>query len=324
MAVFLALPLWRFIFRNRSRPASISALGQASSQEDHVVYLDQDSILLPTVPPPPYAKVDPNPIILRARRPVAVLAVIESVETTETRDARDGDGLSRVEELGNNEGRRTSITLKPGRNEWQLSLKAVLSVGIFLLAIVGIAWRGSMAVAYTWPTKDILAEDSSLKHTVRSIYESLLEAGNPQEATSQEASQVNLAEISPSAAISSYEESSTTSSVPSSPLTTALTDLDLDIITKYLSTETLAQVREHIGHQPIYDCRSHKHFMEGRTDELDAEYELWDKTGVRAFYNKPKDFWCVMWIHIDTCTCTTVPTASRPAVAATRYASQKV
>ena len=82
----------------------------------------------------------------------SVLAVIESVERTED----DGAGNIRrttLRAMREGDERRMSIALKRRRREFELSLKAVLSVVIFLLAIVGIAWLGSVAVAYTWPPK---------------------------------------------------------------------------------------------------------------------------------------------------------------------------
>lgn len=190
MALFIALPLWQFLMRTRSNNPAV--MGQTPSQEDHIVYLDQDSILLPTVPPPPYSVEDPNPVVLSARRPVAVLAIVEPVVTTEACDVQDRGGTNGAELLTSSDSRRTNITLKSGRKEWELSLKAVMSVVIFLLAIVGIAWLGSMAVAYTWPAKEVLAEDSSIEHAMKSIYESLLEASYPPRMTIPEPSPPSL------------------------------------------------------------------------------------------------------------------------------------
>ena len=53
--------------------------------------------------------------------------------------------------LESDENIRLNITRRR-RKEWELS-QAVLSVIIFFLAIVGIAWLGSAAVAWTWPEK---------------------------------------------------------------------------------------------------------------------------------------------------------------------------
>lgn len=267
MVLRIYLPTWSSIFGNRNLQAAASVVDQDPTDEEHVVYLDTDSILLPTKPPPPYAAQDPNPVTRTryGRRPVAVLGYIEYIEQTTTTSS--GDTVTTMLAMRESDiNRRVGIRRRRRRREWELS-QAVLSVVIFFLAIVGIAWLGSVAVSWTWPEKT----------------ERAWKFKNWRPAWTQDISMPST--TTPGAGI--HCSTSSPLAIPSNTPPTVLRNDNL-------SPDTLAKIYSHIGKRPIYDCFAHDGWVAGRLEEdRSLEMKIWRDTHECLYYNRAQDFWCM-------------------------------